>query len=163
MSVRQDPLCFQFAHPGGLYRRPAVLADASGSQSSASDFSSGWRRVTPMESPFIAADSDEARNATKWAIVGRDQSTCEIGSGQPRLDLVRDDALRLGLPVDELGRLFGARTTRVHADHRDAGWRKLVRELLRQRGLRPRCKSRPIVDYAAGRSPRPNARARRSE
>jgi hypothetical protein len=28
---------------------------------------------------------------------------------------------------------------------------------------RPRCKSRPIVDYAAGRSPSPSTRARRSE
>jgi hypothetical protein len=39
---------------------------------------------------------------------GRDHSPCEIGSGQPTLDLVRGDALRLGLPFDELGSLFGA-------------------------------------------------------
>ena len=56
--------------------------------------------------------------------VGRDHSLCEIGSGQPTFDLVRGDALRPGLPFDELVGLFGARTTRVYADHRDSGRRK---------------------------------------
>jgi len=66
--------------------------------------------------------------------VGRDHSLCEIGSGQPTFDLIRGDALRPGLPFDELIGLFGARTTRVYADHRDSGRRKFVREVLRQRG-----------------------------
>jgi hypothetical protein len=39
-----------------------------------------------------------------------------------------------GLPFDELDGLFGARTTGVHADHRDAVWSKFVRGVLRQRG-----------------------------
>jgi hypothetical protein len=52
--------------------------------------------------------------------VGPDHSACEIGCGQPTLDLVRGDTVRVGLPFDELSSLFGAGTTGVHADHRDS-------------------------------------------
>ena len=58
----------------------------------------------------VAVDCDRLGRGEKrdqvGDFVGRDHAPCEIGSGQPTLDLVRGDALRLGLPFDELVRSF---------------------------------------------------------
>jgi hypothetical protein len=59
--------------------------------------------------------------------------------------------VRPGLPFDELGSLFGARRTGVHADHRDAGWSEFVSEVL---GRRSELGIVPIVVWSAARPER---------
>jgi hypothetical protein len=66
---RPHALRFQFAHPWRLYRRGPALVDARGPPELRIGFQQWMAPGEPppaaMESPFIAIDLGEARNATK--------------------------------------------------------------------------------------------------